>query len=207
MGEDWDNAYFDWIKKIANWNEDAEQINKKFVFFICHSFQLACRYFEIGQVTKRKSTSFGVFPIHWINETKRDPVFQGLEDPFYGVDSRDFQVIQPDALRLEEIGGEILCLEKERPHIQLERAVMAVRFNPWMIGTQFHPEADPRGMSMYLQQEEKKRNIIDNHGFEKWQSMIDHLNDPDKIRLTHNQVLPNFILQSIAKINYPYSLS
>jgi hypothetical protein len=116
-------------------------------------------------------------------------------------------VIQPDALRLEEIGGEILCLEKERPHIQLERAVMAVRFNPWMIGTQFHPEADPRGMSMYLQQEEKKRNIIDNHGFEKWQSMIEHLNDPDKIRLTHNQVLPNFILQSIAKINYPYSLS
>jgi hypothetical protein len=76
-----------------------------------------------------------------------------------------------------------------------------------MIGTQFHPEADPQGMSMYLQQEEKKRNIIDNHGFEKWQSMIDHLNDPDKIRLTHNQVLPNFILQSIAKINYPYSLS
>ena len=39
------------------------------------------------------------------------------------------------------------------------------------------------------------------------QPLIDHLNDPDKIRLTHNQVLPNFILQSIAKINYPYSLS
>jgi GMP synthase-like glutamine amidotransferase len=207
MGEAWDNAYFNWIEKVVQWNEDAEQINKKFVFFICHSFQLACRYFEIGQVTKRKSTSFGVFPIHWINATERDPVFQGLEDPFYGVDSRDFQVIQPDAHRLEEIGGELLCLEKERPHIQLERAVMAVRFNPWMIGTQFHPEADPQGMSMYLQQEEKKRNIIDNHGFEKWQSMIDHLNDPDKIRLTHNQVLPNFILQSIAKINYSYSLS
>ena len=207
MGEAWDNAYFNWLEKVVQWNEDAEQINKKFVFFICHSFQLACRYFEIGQVTKRKSTSFGVFPIHWINATERDPVFQGLEDPFYGVDSRDFQVIQPDAHRLEEIGGELLCLEKERPHIQLERAVMAVRFNPWMIGTQFHPEADPQGMSMYLQQEEKKRNIIDNHGFEKWQSMIDHLNDPDKIRLTHNQVLPNFILQSIAKINYPYSLS
>jgi GMP synthase-like glutamine amidotransferase len=207
MGEAWDNAYFNWIEKLVKWNDDPEHINKKYVFFICHSFQLACRYFEVGQVTKRKSTSFGVFPIHWINPTERDPVFLGLEDPFYGVDSRDFQVIQPNILRLEEIGGELLCLEKERPHIQLERAVMAVRFNPCMIGTQFHPEADPQGMSMYLQQEEKKRNIIDNHGYEKWQSMIDHLNDPDKIRLTHNQVLPNFILQSIAKINYPYSLS
>jgi hypothetical protein len=84
---------------------------------------------------------------------------------------------------------------------------MAIRFNPWMVGTQFHPEADPKGMSMYLLQEDKKVNIINNHGFEKWQSMIDHLNDPDKIRLTYNSILPNFILQSVSKIRYPYSLS
>lgn len=207
IGEQWDNAYFKWLENIVQWNEDPAHINKKFVFFICHSFQLACRHFKIGQVTKRKSTSFGVFPIHWKETSDPDPIFMGLNDPFYGVDSRDYQVIQPNLNRLEEIGGELLCLEKERPHVQLERAVMAVRFNPWMIGTQFHPEADPQGMSMYLQQEEKKNNIIENHGFEKWQSMIEHLNDPDKIKMTHNQVLPNFILQSIDRIKHPYSLS
>ncbi len=206
-GEAWDNAYFNWLEKIDNWNKKADVIKKKFVFFICHSFQLACRYFEVGRVTKRKSTSFGVFPIHRMDENVKEPLFHGLDDPFYGVDSRDYQVIQPDQQKLHEIGGELLCIEKERPHVHLERAVMAIRFNPWMVGTQFHPEADPQGMSMYLQQEDKKTNIISNHGFEKWQSMIEHLNDPDKIRLTHNQILPNFILQSVSEIRYPYSLS
>ena len=98
------------------------------------------------------------------------------------------------------MGGEILCIEKERPHVPLERAVMAIRFNPYIVGTQFHPEADAEGMSMYLQQEDKKKNVIDNHGEEKWVSMIEQLNDPDKITLTNSQILPNFILQSISKI-------
>ena len=51
--------------------------NKKFVFLICHSFQLACRYFEIGEVIKRKSTAFGVFPIHMLKyQGKTDPIFK-----------------------------------------------------------------------------------------------------------------------------------
>lgn len=207
QGEHWDDAYFNWLEEIENWNRNPQHLNKKFAFFICHSFQLACRYFHVGLVTKRKSTAFGVFPIHYINTEGIDPVFEGLDNPFYGVDSRDYQVIQPDRLRIASMGGELLCLEKERPHVQLERAVMAIRFNPWMVGTQFHPEADAQGMSIYLQQADKKKNVIENHGEAKWQSMIDHLNDPDKISLTYSQILPNFILQSIAKIIHPYSLS
>jgi hypothetical protein len=35
--------------------------------------------------------------------------------------------------------------------------------------------------------------VIENYGFEKWQSMIDHLNDPDKISWTNSHVLPNFL--------------
>jgi hypothetical protein len=136
-----------------------------------------------------------------------DQIFNGLQDPFFGVDSRDYQVVQPDKKKVQDMGGEILCIEKERPHIPLERAVMAIRFNPYMVGTQFHPEADASGMSMYLMQEEKKKHVIENHGREKWESMIEHLNDPDKISLTNSLILPNFIMQSIAAINNPYSLS
>jgi GMP synthase-like glutamine amidotransferase len=136
-----------------------------------------------------------------------DPVFEGLQDPFYGVDSRDYQVVQPDKKKVHQMGGEILCIEKERPHVPLERAVMAIRFNPYIVGTQFHPEADAEGMSMYLLQEEKKKNVIENYGQQKWESMIEHLNDPDKISLTNSLILPNFILQAIAQIQNPYSLS
>ena len=206
-GMAWDIAYFKWLSDLLDWNDASNNINKKFAFFICHSYQLACRYFGLGSVTKRKSTAFGVFPMHRMEAGLDEPVFKGLNDPFYGVDSRDFQVIQPQMERIKEMGATILCIEKERPHVDLERAIMAIRFNDYMVGTQFHPEADAQGMSMYLKRDDKKKTVIENHGQEKWESMIEQLNDPEKISMTNSHVLPNFIAQAIANINNPYSLS
>lgn len=208
LGSEWENAYFKWLSEIDHWNKNPNNTKKKFVFLICHSFQLACRFFQIGEVIKRKSTAFGVFPIHMLKHHGNvDPIFEGLEDPFYGVDSRDYQVVQTNKSRVHEMGGDILCIEKERPHVPLERAVMAIRFNPYIVGTQFHPEADAQGMSMYLQRDDKKQTVIQNHGIEKWTSMIEHLNDPDKISLTNRFVLPNFLKKSIAALNNSFSLS
>lgn len=194
-GSEWENLYFAWIKKVEAYNNNPQNIQKKNVLFICHSFQLACRYFQVGNVSKRKSTCFGVFPVHVVEQD--EPVFSGLHDPFYAVDSRDYQVIEPDHERLEKLGASILAIEKERPHVPLERAVMAVRFNNNMLGTQFHPEADPTGMAMYLERQDKKEVVIENFGYEKWRSMIDHLNDPDKIRSTYAHVIPNFLDQAL----------
>ena len=70
---------------------------------------------------------------------------------------------------------------------------MAIRFNEYMLGTQFHPEADAMGMSMYLQRADKKKTVIEGYGEEKWKSMIHQLNDPDKIRRTYSHVIPNFL--------------
>jgi homoserine O-succinyltransferase/O-acetyltransferase len=195
---DWEKAYFHWLKQVEHWNSNAAHTQKKYVFFICHSFQLICRHYKVGVVDKRKSTSFGVFPVHLLNDGKSEIVFTNMQDPFYAVDSRDFQVTRPNHNLLKEMGGSILAIEKERPHVaHLERAVMAIRFNEYMIGTQFHPEADAVGMSMYLQTEEKKKTVIENHGEEKWSSMIRHLNDPDKISHTYNNILPNFLSMAV----------
>jgi GMP synthase-like glutamine amidotransferase len=196
LGEEdneWEEKYFSWMKGISDFNSDDENRKKKYVLFICHSFQMACRFFELGNVSKRKSTSFGVFPVHIVEEGKYEPVFNGLPDPFYAVDSRDYQVVEPDYEKIESMGASVLAIEKERPHVPLERAVMAVRFNEYMLGTQFHPEADPEGMTMYLQRQDKKDMVIENHGYEKWQSMIEQLNDPDKISWTYSHVIPNFL--------------
>ena len=144
-------------------------------------------------MTSRKSTAFGVFPVHLQAAGVEEPVFSGLRDPFYAVDSRSYQVIQPDPQRLETLGATVLAIEKERPHVPLERAVMAIRFSPYMIGTQFHPEADAVGMSLYLQQEDRKKTVISGYGEEKWRSMIEQLNDPDKILWTYSHVIPNFL--------------
>lgn len=189
----WEKEYFKWLQSIEYWNSQPEGFPKKHVFFICHSFQLACRHYAIGNVCKRKSTAFGVFPIHMLEDGKNEPVFEGLRDPFYSVDSRDYQVIEPDHNRLREMGGHILAIEKNRPHVPFERAVMAVRFNAYFLGTQFHPEADAEGMRMYLLREDKKKTVIENHGEAKWQSMVEQLQDPEKIMWTYQHVLPNFL--------------
>ena len=199
-GSLWENSFFEWIKNVEIFNASTENCIKKSVFFICHSFQLVCRYFKAAEVTKRKSTAFGVFPVHYLADASVDTIFKGLTNPFYAVDSRDYQVTQPNHKILKEIGGKILAIEKNRPHVPLERAIMAIRFNEFMVGTQFHPEADAAGMSMYLQRPERKQIVVENHGEEKWQSMIDQLGDPEKILHTYAHILPNFLNDAIYKM-------
>ncbi|HET6255071.1 MAG TPA: GMP synthase [Puia sp.] len=189
----WEEAYFGWLNRIEEHNRHSDPAARKHILFICHSFQLICRHYAIAEVTSRRSTAFGVFPVHLLDGATEEPVFSGLPDPFYAVDSRSYQVIQPNHQRIAGMGGRILAIEKERPHIPLERAIMAIRFSDTMIGTQFHPEADPTGMSMYLRRDDRKQTVIAEHGEEKWKNMIDQLEDPDKIRWTYSHVIPNFL--------------
>jgi homoserine O-succinyltransferase len=200
IGSQWENHYFKWLDNLQNWNNNVNNYPKKYAFFICHSYQLATRHFDIAHVCKRNKNSFGVFPMHLTAEASEEVVFQGLKNPFYAVDSRDFQVIEPDFNKMARMGAKILALEKERPHVPLERAIMAIRFNDYFLGTQFHPEADPIGMTMYLQREDKKRGIIENYGEEKWSSMLEQLNDPDKILFTYSHILPNFLNDAVESL-------
>jgi homoserine O-succinyltransferase len=212
-GSDWEAAYFGWLKEVERYNshltspslalssQSDPPATGKQVLFICHSFQLVCRHYALAHVTHRKSTAFGVFPVHLQEEGKEEPIFAGLQDPFFAVDSRSYQVIQPDQQRMAETGARVLAIEKERPHVPLERAIMAVRFSEYMIGTQFHPEADAVGMSMYLQREDRKATVVAEYGEEKWRSMIEQLDDPDKIRWTYSHVIPNFLDYALAPVS------
>ncbi len=191
--DDWDIEWNKWLGDIIRWNGNPSHSQKKFVFLICHSFQLACRYFNAGLICKRRSTSFGTFPIHVLPEARYDAVLKNLKNPFYAVDSRDFQLIQPNHDLLHKMGAYITCIEKDRPHVPYERAVMGIRFSPYIFGTQFHPEADSVGMLKHFQTPEKRETVIKNHGEAKLQSMLEHLDDPDKIMWTNINFIPNFL--------------
>ena len=191
--DDWDFAWNKWFDEINRWNNNPATLQKKYVFLICHSFQLACRHYNAGLVCKRRSTSFGTFPIHVLPEAKYDPVFKNLKNPFYAVDSRDFQLIQPNHELLHNMGAYITCIEKDRPHVPYERAVMGIRFSPYIFGTQFHPEADSTGMLKHFQSPDKRETVIKNHGEEKLKNMLEHLDDPDKIMWTNINLIPNFL--------------
>jgi hypothetical protein len=70
---------------------------------------------------------------------------------------------------------------------------MGIRFDEAFVGTQFHPEADADGMRMHLLTTEKREMVIKRYGEKKYREMLEHLADPDKIMLTYNVVLPEFL--------------
>lgn len=195
-GSIWERRYFTLMDSIQAYNQQHPE-SKKHVLLICHSFQVYCRYYDYGRVSKRKSTSFGVMPVHKTFEGHHDPLFRSLNDPMWAVDSRDYQITQPNVEKIESEGGSVLCIEKFRPHVDLERAVMAIRFNDAVVGMQFHPEADAVGMRMYLLREDKKELVIEKHGEKKYWDMLEHLNDPDKIMLTYSTVVPRFLMMAL----------
>ena len=132
-------------------------------------------------------------PVHKTEEGQNEPLFKHLEDPFWAVDSRDYQVIQPHEEVLHALGARIIALEKIRPHVPLERAIMGIRLSDEIVGLQFHPEADPEGMRRYFMKEDKRMAVITEHGEEKLQTMLEQLEDEDKIRKTESVIIPGFL--------------
>ena len=190
-GYAWEEPFAKFLDNIYLHNKKNE--DKKYLFLICHSFQLASIHWGLGNICKRKSYSFGVQPVHKTDEGQEEFLFKNLPDPFYAVDSRAYQFIEPNMDKFEEFGMKICAIEKFRPHINLERAVMAIRFSDEIFGTQFHPEANPQGMLENLKDEKNKLAMIENYGIEKYLETIDRIDDEDKITLTQSQILPRFL--------------
>ncbi len=178
-----------WDKKYTLWLDQMMALGKP-VFLICHSFQLACRHFNLGTITLRKSRQIGILPIHPLTE---DVIFNGLEDPFYALESREYQIIAPNDEALVKMGASIIALEKIRPQVPLERAIMAIRFNKNMIGVQFHPEGEAEALEGFFQEPILKNKIIDEFGIEKWETIMSQLGDPNKIQKTATTFIPNFL--------------
>ncbi len=195
-GKVWEKKYFNLLDSIWSHNQNGYR-SKKHFFGICHSFQLLSRHFKLGNVCLRKSPAFGVFPVYKTEIAKQDHFFRRLPDPYYVVDSRNWQVIEPDFEQMKSLGASILSIEKKREHVPLERAVMAMKIGNEMYMTQFHPEADAEGMLRHFANPEKRQTIIDNHGDWKLNDMIQSLSDPDKIPLTRKEVIPSFLRSSV----------
>lgn len=195
----WDAMYYNWLQETWEWNKVPGN-PKKHAFFICHSFQMAVKHFGLAEVTLRNKMSFGTFRCHKTGLGLWEPLFDGLPNPFYVADFRNWQCIQPDLERIERMGAKIVALEKARPHVPLERALMAIRFSEEFFGVQFHPEADPDGMLGHFLDPERRKDIVDTHSEEKYLSMIEHLNDSDKIGLTHRIILPLFLNRAIRAV-------
>lgn len=196
----WEKDYFNIIQKIWDHNQSNSE-RKKYLFFICHSFQMMGRFFKFGTVNQRHSKSFGVMPFTLTDEGKSDLIFSGLSNPFYAADIRQFQVVNPNKTVIDELGAKILSYEIVDDNEQAKPALAAVRISSEIVGTQFHPEADPESMLYHFKQDERKKQVVEKYGEERYFGMIKILERPDTIKKTRMTVLPSFLNEAIDELN------
>lgn len=194
----WDKDYFGLMDRLWVYNQEHDE--KKYVFFVCHSFQMICHHLGIGQISLRKKESFGIVPVDKTEAGETDPLFTSLHNPFYGADFRRYEVIYPDEKRLKELDAHITALENPDLDIDDNRALMAVRFSDSWYGTQFHPEAHPDGMVHYLHRPEKKEMILSNFGLNTYEEMMHNALHPDRLAHTRDLILPGFLKDAVDKI-------
>lgn len=204
-GAEWEDKFFGLLDGLRAHN--ADPVNpRKFAFLICHSFEMAVRYWGLSELVPRRSESFGIFPVHPIGAGMDDALFEALPDPFMGADFRSWQCINPDAHAFQRLGAEVLAIEKDRPHVELERALMAIRFTPEIVGTQFHPEADPSGMLLHFRKEHRREMIVEKHGEAKYRAILDQILSPEGLPLTYASILPTFLRDVVARLQAAHDL-
>lgn len=198
----WDKDYFNLLDKIWTYNQNNND-QKKFMFFVCHSFQMMARYFQFGNVNKRFINSFGVMPFEKTSDGSDDVILKSLTNPFYAADIRHWQVTEPNRKMIDEYGAKILSWEIPEEENVNNPAITAIRISDEIVGTQFHPEADPESMLYHFKQDERKDFIIKRYNEEKYNEMIEWLQHPEKIKLTRETVIPSFLnnaIQSLVKV-------
>jgi len=199
-GKKWEKDYFYLIEKIYSHNQTNTD-KKKYIFFVCHSFQMMARFFEFGNVSKRNSKSIGVIPFEKTEQGKTDIILEQLPNPFYAADIREFQVTNPNKKVIDDMGAKILSYEFLVDNAEGEPALAAVRISNEIVGTQFHPEADPESMLFHFNRPDEKKQIVDTYGEEKYNRMLEILQEPNAVKLTRKTVIPNFLNGAIDELN------
>jgi GMP synthase-like glutamine amidotransferase len=198
-GSQWEKDYFNLIQNIWDHNQKNPE-RKKYIFFICHSFQMMGRFFKFGKVNQRHSKSFGVMPFTFTKQGKSDIILKGLSNPFYAADIRQFQVTEPDKKIIKELGAKILSYEIVDDDAKAQPALAAVRISDEIVGTQFHPEADPESMLYHFKQDERKKQVVEKYGEKRYDEMIEILQKPDTIQLTRKTIIPSFLNYAIDEL-------
>ncbi len=77
---------------------------------------------------------------------------------------------------------------------------MAMKISDEIYGTQYHPEADAESMMYHLKQDENKKMVVDRFDEERYNQMLDYLEQDDKIKLTRKTILPTFLNNAIKSL-------
>ncbi|HEY6435615.1 MAG TPA: hypothetical protein VIY47_03430, partial [Ignavibacteriaceae bacterium] len=80
-------------------------------------------------------------------------------------------------------------------------SIAAIRISDEIVGTQFHPEADPESMLYHFKQDERKKQVVEKYGEKRYDEMIEILQRPDTIKKTRQTVIPSFLNHAIDELS------
>jgi len=203
-GSAWEERYFALIDQLNAHNQKAHS-QKKHVLFVCHSFQLMCRRLGLGTVNQRDDESFGIYPVYQTKAGYTEVLFAGLQQPFYTMDMREWQVVNADEAKMAALGAALVAIEMERKDAGLPRAMMAVRFNPYFFGTQFHPEVEPGLLKTQMMDEKHKEKFITEYGEGLYHNILQKLGDETKLQKTYHTLVPAFLSEAVKALTSPPS--
>jgi len=195
----WEKPYFNLLDELWQINQMPGQ-SRKHALFICHSFQLACIHFGLGVAKERRSPSFGVYPVYKTKEGESDPILAPLQNPYMVMDSREWQMVGPNHTKVTRHRAKILSLEKARPHVDLERAGMAMRFSREWLGAQFHPEANPVEAKEHFHRKEVRVKVVGMYGEKKYQKLLKGLEQHESLQQTWEAIVPGFVRNAISEL-------
>lgn len=201
-GKECEIKFFNLLDQLIDHNATKE--NKKFVFGICHSFQMMAKKFAVAEISKRENRYVGVVPIVQTPEGQKDVLFEGLQEKFYAFDNRDWQVINPDHQKLQQLGASILSYESDGHEIG--EAITAIRYTPEIESVQFHPEAERHGILMRFADPGEKQLIVEMLGEAKFDELIQSLNNPNMLMRTYKTILPGFLWRSYNQLMRYYEM-
>jgi len=184
----WYSGYRKFLDHVA----DAtlkDPLRSPALFVVCHSFEISIIHFDFAKMKERRELKVGAMPAYLTEEGRQDPLFAPFGDRLFGWEYREWQAMDLDEKRLGR--GALLARESLPGKTDEGEALLACRFAPGIVGTQFHPEADREGATAYI--EENAERLKGSYGEKGFQQMSEIVNNPNGLMRTYTLLIPSWL--------------
>ena len=199
----WSVGYRKYLDYIIEQNALSPEDSPK-LFAVCYSFELACEHLGVAKMKlRRDGTKFGIMPAYITTLGQQMPYLFPFGDRIFAFENRDWEAVDFDEGRLRELGGTLLARESRPGLHDKGEAVVAINFSPGITGTQFHPEADRRGVLTWVNNPEQAARFKKVYGELTYDRMVKTVENPRRVARTFSLLIPTWLTLQFNRLSGP----
>lgn len=177
----------DFVERAARGEGDPQAY-----FGICFSFELLVYHFGVATLHPRAHRKFGIMPVYPTVDGQKHPLYGSFGDRLFAFEHRTWEVIDANASRLAELGGQVLARESRDGHSK-GRSIVSLSIGSAIEATLFHPEADRAGVMAWMARPEETAAFRTAYGEKTYQSMLRTVDDPARLARTYSLFVPGWL--------------